>query len=50
MAVKGDLVSFRNSPFQEAHVFSLKLGAPGEEHTPTTMNTDREPIMAAMGQ
>lgn len=50
MAVKDDLVSFKNSPSQDQPSISLKLWALGEGRIPTTMDTDQEPIMAAMGQ
>ena len=47
MEEKDDLAPFRNSPFLEALVILSKPGAPGEEHTSTTMDTIRELTMAA---
>ena len=38
---------FRNSSFQEALAILSKPGEPGEEHTRTTMATNRELTMVA---
>ena len=45
--VADGLELFRISPFQKALAILSKLGEPGEEHTPTTMGTIREPTTAA---
>ena len=43
----GDLALFSHSLFQEALAILSKVGAPEEEHTRTTMDTNLEPTMAA---